>query len=201
MMSALSTLGSALGLLMISFIPNAEGAVNVHNAISAILLQYCGFYLSPCLMLPMINIPYFLSFGKYAYEGLIKNEFATPQQGTMFLWYDSLFHSLDPLLTKWTNLLILMIFPFIFHALALAFSFLNTRPKSFWKKWEDRAHDWFPKTYRRRENLAHADPAYRLSAQLSNVSSVDMESVAVCMPDQVPAPPGGEAPGDGGPSP
>ncbi len=59
-----STVGSALALLFISLIPDAEGAAGAHNAIAAVLLQYSGYYLLPCLMPPLVNTAYFISFGK-----------------------------------------------------------------------------------------------------------------------------------------
>ena len=75
----------------------------------------------------------------------------------------ALLQSIDPALSRWTNMLVLMIYPVIFHALAFAFTFFHTRPKSFWRPVEDFLHRRFPKTFRRRENMAHADPRWRLS--------------------------------------
>jgi len=40
-----------------------------------VLLQFSGFYLPACLMPPLVNIPYYISFGKFAFEGLLQNEF------------------------------------------------------------------------------------------------------------------------------
>lgn len=57
----------------------------------------------------------------------------------------------------------LLVYPFIFHALALLFSFFQTRPKSYWAPLEDSLHARFPKAFRRRENLAHADEDWRMS--------------------------------------
>ena len=77
-----STVGSALALLFISLIPDAEGAAGAHNAVAAVLLQYSGYYLLPCLMPPGVNTAYFLSFGKYALEGMLRNEFGTVPYGS-----------------------------------------------------------------------------------------------------------------------
>jgi len=164
-MCVCSTVGSALALLFISLIPDAEGAAGAHNAIAAVLLQYSGFYLLPCLMPPLVNTAYFISFGKYAFEAMVDNEFATAPYGSEWTLYNSVLNSLDPSLNRWTNLLVLLVYPFLFHALALLSSFLQTRPKSYWAPVEDYLHDKFPQKFRRRENLAHADPDYQLSAR------------------------------------
>ena len=42
------------------------------------------------------------------------------------------FFDWDTSLSKWQDLLILMVWPIIFHAAALLFSFAHTRPKSYW---------------------------------------------------------------------
>ena len=65
-MAVCSTVGSALALLFISLIPDPEGAATAHNAIAAVLLQYSGYFLIPCLMPAFVNTAYFISFGKYA---------------------------------------------------------------------------------------------------------------------------------------
>ena len=115
---------------MNSLIPDSvEGAATTHNAIIAVLIQFSGFFLPSCLMPPLVNIPYFISFAKYAYEGLLENEFRL-QANSEWSWYQK--QSLDPNFSRWTNLLVVALFPFLFHALASTFTFLHTRPKSFW---------------------------------------------------------------------
>ena len=99
----LSTVGSALALLFISLIPDAEGAAGAHNAVAAVLLQYSGFYLLPCLMPVLINNLYFVSFGRYAFEAMVSNEFATVPYGTRWNLFSSIQNSLDPTLSRWTN--------------------------------------------------------------------------------------------------
>eukprot|EP00965_Chrysotila_dentata_P076119 2514911-Pleurochrysis_carterae.AAC.4 len=116
-------------------------------------------------MPPLVNTAYFISFGKYAFEAMLLNEFGTVPYGTEWNLYNSNLQSLDPTLTRWTNLLVLMVYPLIFHALAILASFLQTRPKSFWAPLEDCLHKHLRKSFERRENLAHADPNYRVSAQ------------------------------------
>lgn len=177
-MCVCSTVGSALALLFISLIPDAEGAAGAHNAISAVLLQYSGYYLLPCLMPPFVNIAYFISFGKYAFEAMLLNEFTVVPYGSQWTLYNSVLNSIDPSLTRWTNLLVLVAYPFIFHALALLSSFLQTRPKSYWAPLEDRLHEKFPNKFRRREDLAHADPDYRHSRHnLLGLSSAEAEAL------------------------
>lgn len=129
----LASMGAAFSLLIISFIPDPEGAATTHNAIMAVLLQFCGFYLPACFMPPLVNVPYFLSPCKYAFEGLIQNEFRGAL-GSTWSWYQD--QSLDPNFSRWTNLLALGVYPFLFHALASAFTFLHTRPQSFWTQFD-----------------------------------------------------------------
>ena len=70
--------------------------------------------------------------------------------------FNSILQSLDPSLSRWSNLLILMGYPFGFHFLALASSFLQTRPKSFWAPLEDWKHARAPTRYPHRDELARA---------------------------------------------
>jgi len=133
----LSSTGSAFSLLMISFIPDPEGAGTAHNAIVSVLLQFSGFYLPACLMPPVVNIPYIISFGKFAFEGLLQNEFGDQPYGSRWSYFG--YQSMDPVLSKWTNLLALGLYPFVFHALAFVFTFLHTRPRSFWTRFDSEA--------------------------------------------------------------
>ena len=155
-MCVCSTVGSALALLFISLIPDAEGAAGAHNAIAAVLLQYSGFYLLPCLMPPLVNTAYFLSFGKYALEAMLANEFATVPYGTQWNLFNSVQQSLDPTLSRWSNVAILMLYPFAFHILAMLSSLLQTRPKSFWAPLEDWLHARMPSRFPQRDVLARA---------------------------------------------
>lgn len=132
----LSSTGSAFSLLMISFVPDPEGAGTAHNAVISVLLQFAGFYLPACLMPPVVNIPYFISFGKFAFEGLLENEFNDAPVGSEYNYY--LRNNLDPNLSRWTNLLVLAVFPFLFHVGAALFTFLWTRPQSFWMRFESK---------------------------------------------------------------
>lgn len=132
----LSNVGSSFSLLMISFIPDPAGAGAAHNAVLAVLLQFSGFFLPSCLMPPVVNIPYYISFGRFAFEGLIENEFGQPT-GSQWNWYTR--QSLAPNFSKWTNLLALCVYPLGFHVIASLFTFLHTRPKSFWTKFDSPA--------------------------------------------------------------
>lgn len=69
---------------------------------------------------------YFLLPFKYAYEALEWNQFTCMTIGER----DQLF-AVDPTLNRWTNLVIFMLYPPIFHAAAIAASFFHTRPKSY----------------------------------------------------------------------
>ena len=173
-MCVCSTLGSALALLFISLIPDAEGAAGAHNAISAVLLQYSGYYLLPCLMPFPINVPYFLSFGKYALEALLRNEFGTVPYGTQWNLFNSVQQSIDPTISRWGNILILMLYPFAFHLLALLSSWLQTRPKSFWMPLEDFLHRHAPRRFPAREELARA----RATAAGKAIQMVEVASAA-----------------------
>jgi len=173
-----SSVGSALALLFISLIPDAEGAAGAHNAVAAVLLQYSGYFLLPCLMPPGVNTAYFLSFGKYALEGMLRNEFGTVPYGSQWNLFNSILQSLDPTLSRWSNLLILMGYPFGFHLLALASSFLQTRPKSFWAPLEDWKHAKAPDRYPHRDELARAGAAAASSSVADQSASQPGEPVA-----------------------
>ncbi len=87
---------------------------------------------------------------------MLRNEFGTIPYGTQWNLFNSVQQSLDPTLSRWRNLVILMIYPFVFHLLALASSWLQTRPKSFWEPLEDRLHRAFPSRFEARDALARA---------------------------------------------
>ena len=78
-----------------------------------------------------------ISFGKFAFEGLLQNEFGDQPYGSRWSYYG--YQSMDPELSKWTNLLALGLYPFVFHALAFVFTFLHTRPRSFWTRFDSEA--------------------------------------------------------------
>jgi ABC-type Mn2+/Zn2+ transport system ATPase subunit len=132
----LSSTGSAFSLLMISFVPDPEGAGTAHNAVVSVLLQFAGFFLPACLMPPAVNIPYYISFGKFAFEGLVQNEFNDAPIGSEYNYY--LRNNVDPNLSRWSNLIILAVYPLLFHCGAALFTFLWTRPQSFWTRFESR---------------------------------------------------------------
>jgi len=151
----LSSTGSAFSLLMISFVPDPEGAGTAHNAVVSVLLQFSGFFLPACLMPPLVNVPYYLSFGKFAFEGLLENEFNDAPVGSEFNYY--MRNNLDPNLSRWTNLLILAVYPLIFHVGAALFTFLWTRPQSFWTQFDSRSRR--AKRTRKARLEKHAAPA------------------------------------------
>lgn len=185
-MCVCSTVGSALALLFISLIPDAEGAAGAHNAVAAVLLQYSGFYLLPCLMPPLVNTAYFLSFGKYALEAMLQNEFATVPYGTRWSLFNSVQQSLDPTLTRWTNVAALLLYPFAFHLLALLSSLLQTRPKSFWAPLEDWLHAKLPSRFpHARDVLARGGGATPVTAQMAPVQIATSSSgVTVLLEDE-----------------
>ena len=57
----------------------------------------------------MCAAAYFLSFGKYALEAMLRNEFATVPYGSNWNLFDSVKQSLDPALSRWGNIAVLMI--------------------------------------------------------------------------------------------
>lgn len=117
-----STLGSSLAFLMASAVSNAEGAANIHNTVIGFAGTYAGFFL-PSLLIPIFTLwTYYLSFSKYSFEALELNEWndcASYMMRVNFL-------SLDMTLTRWTNLLVLMAYPVIFHLGALYASYSRT---------------------------------------------------------------------------
>jgi len=123
-------------------------------------------------MPPLVNTAYFISFGKYGLDAMLRNEFSTIPFGSQWNLYGSVQNSLDPTFTRWTNLLILTLYPFLFHLLALLASILQTRPKSFWAPLEDRRTRLFPDRYPPRDRLARADPNYRPAVSAGAASAV-----------------------------
>ena len=121
-----------------------------------------------------INVPYFLSFGKYALEALLRNEFGTVPYGTQWNLFNSVQQSIDPTISRWGNILILMLYPFAFHLLALLSSWLQTRPKSFWVPLEDFLHRHAPRRFPAREDLARA----RATTATKAIQMVEVASAA-----------------------
>lgn len=111
-----SSLGSVLGFFMACLINDVEGAANIHNTVIGFMGTYAGFFL-PSLLIPVFTLwAYYLSFFKYSFEALTLNEFgpcASQYMLTQFL-------SVDMTLNRWTNILVLMAYPIIFHMLAFA---------------------------------------------------------------------------------
>ena len=96
---------------------------------------YAGFFL-PSILIPIFTLwAYYASFMKYSFEALEQNEFADCASYYMV----SQFLSLDLTLNRWTNLLVLMAYPVIFHLFAIYSSLSKTgelpnRPSCFRKK-------------------------------------------------------------------
>lgn len=122
-----SSIGSSLAFMMVSLVPDAEGAANIHNTIIGFMGLYSGFFLPPFLIPIFFIWAYFLSFLKYGFEALELNQFENCQQNEVLL-----FLQVDPTLNKWTNLLVYMAYPVIFHGIALLGTFLRTRSRSYW---------------------------------------------------------------------
>jgi ABC-type multidrug transport system ATPase subunit len=109
-----SSLGSSLALLMASAVDDAEGAANIHNTIVGFMGTYAGFFLKSNLI-PIFTLwAYYVSFEKYSLEALENNQWASCASDGM----RTTELSLDPTLNQWTNLLVLMAYPIIFHMLA-----------------------------------------------------------------------------------
>lgn len=70
---------------------------------------------------------------------MLENEFGEAPHGSEYSYYAS--QSMDPKLSKWTNLLALAVFPLLFHALASLFTYLHTRPQSFWGRFDTQVHN------------------------------------------------------------
>jgi len=90
---------------------------------------YAGFFLLSRFIPYATIFAYYISFLTYSFEGLQWNEF-----GSCASDYEKIYTlSLDLGLNRWTNILILMLYPLVFHLLALLSSFARTRPRSFWE--------------------------------------------------------------------
>jgi hypothetical protein len=112
---------------MVSLIPDAEGAGNVHAQILGTFGLYSGFFLFPQLLPVWMKWIYYILPFKYSFEGLEVNQFTCMTNGD-----NKYFFTIDPTLDRWTNLIVFMVYPPIFHAIAVLASFLHTRPASFW---------------------------------------------------------------------
>jgi hypothetical protein len=83
---------------------------------------YAGFFL-PSILIPIFTLwAYYLSFMKYSFEALEQNEWSDCASYYML----TQFLSLDLTLNRWTNLLVLMAYPVIFHLAALLSSLVKT---------------------------------------------------------------------------
>jgi hypothetical protein len=74
-------------------------------------------------MPPVVNIPYYISFGRFAFEGLIENEFGQPT-GSQWNWYTR--QSLAPNFSKWTNLLVCN-HPYLFQGAEITIHVVSRR--------------------------------------------------------------------------
>jgi hypothetical protein len=102
---------------------------------------YAGFFL-PSILIPIFTLwAYYLSFLKYSFEALEQNEWA--DCGSYYMM--SQFLSLDLTLNRWTNLLVLMAYPVIFHLAAVLSSLGRTgelpscKPKCCARKHADKS--------------------------------------------------------------
>ncbi|KAJ3089237.1 ABC transporter G member 22 [Quaeritorhiza haematococci] len=71
----MSTTGSAIALLLVSAIPALEGAASAYSAFIGTMATFAGFFFLPRLIPPWFTYSYYLSFYKYALEGLYWSEF------------------------------------------------------------------------------------------------------------------------------
>eukprot|EP00516_Mucochytrium_quahogii_P001945 CAMPEP_0203744470 /NCGR_PEP_ID=MMETSP0098-20131031/521_1 /ASSEMBLY_ACC=CAM_ASM_000208 /TAXON_ID=96639 /ORGANISM=" , Strain NY0313808BC1" /LENGTH=899 /DNA_ID=CAMNT_0050631985 /DNA_START=330 /DNA_END=3029 /DNA_ORIENTATION=+ len=129
MMMLSSTMGSSLAFMMVSLVPNAEGAANIHSQILGTFGLYSGFFLFPNVLPVWMKWLYYMLPFKYSFEALERNQFTCVTVGE-----ERDVFALDPTLNRWTNMLVFMFYPPIFHGVAVAASFLHTRPKSYWVK-------------------------------------------------------------------
>ena len=114
-------------------------------------MTFGGFYILPKLIPIWFSFSYYISFYKYALEAVYWNEFygrsvyiiktvtnstATFEKVSEKVSIDVLrAFQVDQSLNKWSNLIVLMLFPLIFHLLALVASLMKTRKfKDFFKR-------------------------------------------------------------------
>jgi len=79
----------------------------------------CGFFLVPNIIPPWVIWVYYISYLKYALEGLFWNQFVldvVPSVGCLLTQY----FFVDPRLNRWTNVIVLMFYPPLIHLLAMA---------------------------------------------------------------------------------
>ncbi|GBG30204.1 ABC transporter G family member 5 [Hondaea fermentalgiana] len=123
-----STFGAGLAFLMVSLVPDAEGASNIHAQILGTFGLYSGYFLVGELYYPVwMRWLYSLLPFRYSFEALELNEFTCLTEGEQT---DIL--GIPLTLNRWTSLFIFMIWPPALHFGAMLFSFLYTRPSSFW---------------------------------------------------------------------
>lgn len=125
----MSTTGSAIALALISAIPALEGSASAFSSLLGTMATFCGFFFLPSLIPPWFLPNYYISFYKFATEGLYWNEFygervvvatSNTNSTSTDLSEDILnVFKVDMSLNRWSNLLSLAIFPILFHALAL----------------------------------------------------------------------------------
>lgn len=153
----MSTTGSSIAFLLISAIPALEGAASAYSAIIGTMATFCGFFFLPKLIPPWFIYSYYMSYYKYALEGLYWNEF----WGREVVWKNETLVSntysgvspiiasltnttetatverrevldilqVDTTLNRWTNLIVLLFFPLIFHFFAYLASALHVGAK------------------------------------------------------------------------
>jgi len=85
----------------------------------AVMQTVCGFFLVPNIIPPWVIWVYYISYLKYALEGLFWNQFVldvVPSVGCLLTQY----FFVDPRLNRWTNVIVLMFYPPLIHLLAMA---------------------------------------------------------------------------------
>lgn len=143
----MSTTGSSIAFLLVSGISALEGAASAYSAIIGTMATFCGFFFLPKLIPPWFSYSYYMSFYKYSLEGLYWNEFngrqvvffsnSSSSAGTSIIGNSSSsiitrdaidILQVDMNFNRWSNLMMLMIFPILFHGLALLFTMLRVNP-------------------------------------------------------------------------
>lgn len=150
-----STFGSGLAFLMVSLIPDAEGAGSVHAQILGTFGLYSGYFMVGELYYPVwMRWLYQMLPFRYSFEALELNEFTCLTKGEQT---DILGVPLT--LNRWTSLFIYMIWPPVLQCAAMLGSWIYTRPSSYWAQ-------TFPRFFK-----ADEDPLMKKPSQHSNLQS------------------------------
>ena len=126
MIAVVDTLGTALALAVTASFNNLQSAQTMFGAIGAVMQTVCGFFLTPNVIPPWVIWVYYISYLKYALEGLFWNQFAEtviPSVGYLLTQY----FYVDQTQNRWTNLVVLMWYPLVLHVLAALALYLQLR--------------------------------------------------------------------------